>query len=189
MGGGDKGLLLLGGRALLDHVLARLRQQVGRLVLSANGDPARFAQWDLPVVADTVPDRPGPLAGLLAGMQWTRQHCPEVADVVTVPTDTPFLPPDLVARLHAARDGVGAPIALAASAGRLHPTIGLWPMRLESRLADALAGGERRVGAWALAQGAAVADYPTAGFDPFMNINRPEELAEAERLLRLVPPP
>ena len=189
MGGGDKGLLPLGGRTLLDHVIARLRPQVRQLVLNGNGDPARFARWGLPVVADTVPDRPGPLAGLLAGMQWTRQHCPEAADIVTVPADTPFLPSDLVARLHAARRRDGAPIALAASGGRRHPVIGLWPVRLEAALAQALARGEQGVGAWALAQGAATADYQTTGFDPFMNVNRPEELAEAERLLRSVPPP
>jgi molybdopterin-guanine dinucleotide biosynthesis protein A len=187
MGGGDKALLPLGGRTLLDHVIARLRPQMRRLVLNANGDPARFARWGLTVVADTVPDRPGPLAGLLAGMTWTRQHCPEATDIVTVPADTPFLPPDLVARLHAARAREGTPIALAASAGRMHPVIGLWPVRLETALAEALARGEWGVGAWALAQGAATADYEVAEFDPFMNVNRPEELAEAERLLRLMP--
>jgi molybdenum cofactor guanylyltransferase len=189
MGGGDKGLVSLGGRTLLDHVLARLRTQVRQVVLNANGDPARFARWGLPVVADTIPDQPGPLAGLLAGMQWTRQHCPGATDLVSVPTDTPFLPFDLVARLHAVRRRDSAPIALAASAGRLHPVIGLWPVRLEGALADALGRGEQRVGAWALAQGAATADYQTAGFDPFMNVNRPEELAEAEELLRSIPPP
>lgn len=189
IGGGDKGLRLLGGRTLLDHVMERLRPQVRQLVVNANGDPARFARFGLPVVADTMPDQPGPLAGLLAGMHWARRHCPEAADVVTVPTDAPFLPTDLVARLRQAREHDGAPIAIAASAGQLHPVVGLWPVRLADALVASLMVGERGVGAWALAQGAAAADYHIAGFDPFMNINCPEELAEAERLLRLVPPP
>lgn len=189
IGGGDKGLRLLGGRTLLGHVIERLRPQVGQLVLNANGDPARFARFALPVIADTLPDQPGPLAGLLAGMQWARQHSPDAADIVTVPTDAPFLPADLVARLAEARLSDGAAIAIAASAGRLHPVVGLWPVRLAGELAAALAAGERGVGAWARAQGAATAAYEVAEYDPFMNVNRPEELAEAERLLHSVPPP
>ncbi len=184
MGGGDKGLRLLGGRTLLDRVIERLRPQVGRLILNANGDPARLARWNLPVVPDTMPGRLGPLAGVLAGMIWTRAHAPDTTDIVTVPTDAPFIPSDLVSRLRAARESEGAPIALAASSGRLHPVIGLWPLRLETSLAEALASGEYRVGAWALAQGAATATYNFVDIDPFMNVNRPEELAEAERRLR-----
>jgi len=187
MGGGDKGLLLLGGRSLLDRVIERLRPQVGALVLNANGDPDRFARLGIPVVADTHPGA-GPLTGVLAGMSWTRWHCLQATDIVSVPTDTPFLPRDLVARLHAARAREGTPIALAASGGRLHPVIGLWPVSLESRLAESLAAGEYRVGAWALAQGAAIADYPIGDADPFLNLNRPEELAEAERRLGTTPP-
>jgi molybdopterin-guanine dinucleotide biosynthesis protein A len=184
MGGGDKGLRPLGGRPLLAHVIERLRPQVSALILNANGDPARFAAWNLPVVADTLGGTPGPLAGVLAGMVWTRLHRPGTADIVTVPTDTPFLPPDLIARLLAARQRVVSPIALAASMGRLHPVIGLWPVALEPRLAEALRASEYRVGAWAEAQGAVAVEWACAGTDPFLNVNRPEELAAAERLLR-----
>lgn len=184
MGGDDKGLRLLAGRPLLDHVLARLRPQADRIVLNANSDPARFARWQLPVVPDGVSGRPGPLAGVLAGMLWTGENCQDTADIVTVPTDAPFIPHDLVVKLEDVRRQAGAAIALAASGGRQHPVIGLWPVRLAPMLAAALAAGERRVGAWALAQGAATADWPIAGHDPFLNLNRPEELAEAERMLR-----
>ena len=186
MGGGDKALRRLGGRTLLDHVLARLRPQVGALVLNANRDPARFAAWGLPVVADPVEEGAGPLAGVLAGMRWARRYVPDAADILTVPADTPFLPPDLSARLHAARPAE-TPIALAASFGRVHPVIGLWAVRLEPALAAAIAAREQRVGAWALARGAAIATCE-ADPDPFMNVNRPEDLAEAERLFRTASP-
>jgi molybdenum cofactor guanylyltransferase len=184
MGGGDKGLCRLGGRTLLDHVVARLGPQVDRLVLSANGDPARFADCKLPVVADPIAGHAGPLAGVLGAMLWVREHRPETVDIVTVPIDTPFLPTDLVCGLQAARQRAGCAIALAASAGRLHPVVGLWPVHLAEALAAALAAGERRTGEWALGRGAAVAAFAfTEGTDPFLNINRPEELAEAERVL------
>jgi len=188
MGGGDKALRRLGGKTLLDHTIARLGPQVLELILNANGDPARFADWNFPVIADPIPGRPGPLAGVLAGMRWVREHRPQIADIVTVPTDTPFLPDDLVARLRAAREQAGAPIAVAASAGRLHPVVGLWPVRLAGALARSLAAGERGVGAWALGQGAATAVFDVAGLDPFSNFNRPEELAAAERLFGVPPP-
>jgi molybdenum cofactor guanylyltransferase len=184
MGGGDKGLQLLGGRPLLDHMLARLAPQVDRVVLNAGGDPARFAQWRLPVVADAVAGHPGPLAGVLAGMLWTQENRPGVTDILTVPTDAPFIPDDIVIRLHQGREHAGTAIALAASGGREHPVVGLWPVRLAAKLAEALAAGEARVGAWAAAQGAVAVDWPIDGYDPFLNLNRPEELAEAERLLR-----
>lgn len=183
MGGGDKALRPLGGRTLLDQVLDRLRPQVCTVVLNANGDPARFAAWALPVVQDPMPGRPGPLAGVLAGMRWTRDHAPEAADILTAPADAPFLPCDLFGRLHLARAAAGTPIALAASFGRPHPVVGLWAVRLEPALAAALQGGEQRVGAWALAQGAAVAEWGGSP-DPFTNLNRAEDLAEAERRLR-----
>lgn len=187
MGGGDKGFLPLAGRPLLDHVIERLRPQVSRIILNAVGDPVRFARWDLTVVADTVAGLTahsgGPLAGVLAAMRWARQNA-LAGDILSVPTDTPFLPADLVSRLWAVRERAAAPIALAASGGRRHPVIGLWSLALEPLLARALAEGEHRVGAWALAQGAATAEWVCEGIDPFLNLNRPEELAEAERLAR-----
>lgn len=185
MGGGDKGLRLLAGRPVLAHVRDRLAPQCGPLALNANGDPARFAALGLPVLPDRlpdgVPDSPGPLAGVLAALDWAAALGAQA--VVTVASDTPFLPSDLVARLQAA-----GPFAVAAGDGadgpRLHPTCGLWPVTLRPVLAAALADGERRIGKWAQAQGAAVALFPTTPRDPFLNLNTPEDLARAEALAR-----
>ena len=188
MGGGDKGLQLLGRRPLLERVLVRLRPQVSDVVLNANGDPARFAQWRLPVVPDGDAKHRGPLAGVLAGMLWTRDNRREAADIVTVPTDAPFIPHDLVVQLQNARERAGTAIAVAASGGRQHPVVGLWSVRLAPGLAEALARDEQRVGDWALASGAVAVDWPIVGYDPFLNLNRPEELAEAERILVEHPP-
>lgn len=184
MGGGDKGLLTLGGRPLLAHVIGRLAPQVGTLALNANGDPARFAAFGLPVEPDGVPDQPGPLAGVLAGLD--RAAAEGAAAVVTVAADTPFLPADLVARLEAAAGPSG--FAIAASDGpdgalRLHPTAGLWPVSLREALRAALARGERKVALWAQAQGAAVCPFPSGPADPFFNVNTPDDLAAAEALL------
>jgi molybdenum cofactor guanylyltransferase len=157
MGGGDKALLDLGGRPLLAHVIDRLKLQVNTLVLNANGDPVRFEAFALPVLADTVNGLPGPLAGVLAGMDWAAERGFE--SVATAAADTPFLPRDLVARLAA-----GGGFALAASpdtAGimRPHPTFGLWPVALRERLRSALAAGDRRVGRWALDAGAVLVPF------------------------------
>lgn len=180
MGGGDKALLALGGRPMLAHVIERLRPQVSALVLNANGDPARFAQFGLPVIADPVPDYPGPLAGVLAGLEKAAQT--GAVRIVTAAADTPFLPPDLVARLEAAASPDDA-IALAATASGLHPTFGLWPVSLRSALARDLAAGMRKVGAWAESKGARRATFEDTPFDPFFNINTPDDLARAEQLL------
>ncbi len=184
MGGGDKVLRTLGGRTLLDHVLTCIRPQVRAVVLNANGDPARFAAWGLPIAADPVPDFPGPLAGVLAGMLWARDSHPGVEDILSVPADTPFLPTDLVARLDAARRLAGVPLACAASGGRTHPVVGLWPVWLADELAAALASGARKVGAWAASRGVAEAAFDLPGGDPFFNVNRLEDLATAEAMLR-----
>jgi len=184
MGGGDKGLRPLGGRTILDHVIERLRPQVRHLVINANGDPARFAGFGLPVVADAVADFPGPLAGVLTGMEWARASAPDIADIVTVPTDTPFPPRDLVVRLVAARAAAGADLACAASGGQAHPVIGLWPVRLADDLRRALVEENiRKVDVWTARHRLAVADFAAAPVDPFFNANRPDDLAEAERLL------
>ena len=184
MGGGDKGLRPLGGRTILDHVIERLRPQVRHLVINANGDPARFAAFGLPVVADAVADFPGPLAGVLTGMEWARASAPDIADIVTVPTDTPFPPRDLVVRLVAARAAAGADLACAASGGQAHPVIGLWPVRLADDLRRALVEENiRKVDVWTARHRLAVADFAAAPVDPFFNANRPDDLAEAERLL------
>lgn len=188
MGGGDKSLLQLAGRPLLAHVLGRLAAQTADIAISANGDPARFADFGRPVLADTIEGHLGPLAGLLAGMVWAREI--GSAAVVSVPTDSPFIPTDLLARLAkaAAADRPGFPV-LAASAGKRHPTVGLWPVRLAGRLLEFLASGATyKVTAFADANGATTLDFPPstvarASVDPFFNINTPDDLAEAEALL------
>lgn len=180
MGGGDKPLLRLHGRPLLDHVAERLRPQVQAMALNANGDPARFAAYGLPVLPDPMPGHPGPLAGVLAGMLWARGIGPAAAMVLSVPGDTPFLPHDLVAKLLA---GGGGGLAYASSAGRAHPTVALWPAELADALATAVGQGQRRVRAWADCQRAAVVDFTDGGRDPFLNVNTPDDLAAAERLL------
>ena len=180
MGGGDKPLRLLAGRTLLDHVIARIRPQAAAMALNANGDPARFAAWGLEVVADTVADTPGPLAGILAGLRWAARLGAET--LLSVPTDTPFLPHDLAARLEAARVAAGVPLACAASGGWTHPVIGLWPVALADAMEADLRGGMRKIDAWTAQYGIAQADVPEMP-DPFFNANTPEDLAEAERLL------
>lgn len=179
MGGGDKGLRPLGGRTVLAHVVDRLRPQVDRLALNANGDGARWAAYALPVIADTLPGQPGPLAGVLAGLDWAADAGAEW--MVSVPADAPFLPTDLVARLLDAQAGSGFAMACAASAGRAHPVIALWPVAGRDRLRAALVDGMRKVGAFT--DGAAIAEWPVDPIDPFFNVNTPADLAEAERLL------
>ncbi|HWB52226.1 MAG TPA: molybdenum cofactor guanylyltransferase MobA [Stellaceae bacterium] len=184
MGGGDKPLRLLAGRPLLDHVIARLRPQVAGLVLNANGDPARFAACGLPVVADSVPDYAGPLAGILAGLDWTADNRPDCPLIASVPTDAPFLPRDLVARMAAALAAEQADLACAASGGQAHPVIGLWPVRLREDLRRAVVEeGVRKVDVWTARHRLAVVPFPDRPVDPFFNANRPEDLAAAERLL------
>lgn len=176
MGGGDKGMRQVGGRSVLERVIERLSPQVSHLVLNANGDPARFDPLGLPVVADTLPDHPGPLAGVLAGLDWAAANALDW--VVSVPADAPFLPGDLVARLHAALGT--APMACAASGGQTHHVIGLWPVAIRIRLREALQSGLRKVGAFTA--GAALAEWPATPVDPFFNVNTREDLETADRL-------
>ena len=183
MGGGDKPLRSIGGKPLLDHLLDRLRPQVPTVILNANGDPARFAAYGLPVVADGIADHPGPLAGILAALDHAAARHPDLPWVVSVTGDAPFMPADLVARLHAAREAAGVPFACARSAGQTHPPIGLWPVALREELRTALLAGERKIDRWTARFGCAHADWPTEPFDPFFNANAPEDLAAAERIL------
>ncbi len=184
----DKGLLDLAGRPMLAHVAARLGPQVGRLVINANGDPARFAPFGLPVVADSISGFVGPLAGVLAGMRWSLANAPAARFIATVSTDAPFLPASLVARLAApVLRGEGV-IALASSGGELHPVIGLWPVALADDLEGALHSGVRKVLRWTDTHATSVVEFlpeTIAGqsVDPFFNANTPEELAEARALL------
>lgn len=182
MGGGDKGRLEIGGGTLLDHVINRLDPQVSALALNANGPAERFADTGLPVLQDTIGDFPGPLAGVLAGMEWA--HSIGARCIVTAAADTPFFPRDLVARLQEAAGPSG--LALAASgdpAGpNLQPTFGLWPVALRSDLEDALNTGLRKILDWTDRHDAGIAVFPANGRDPFFNVNRPEDLAQARQM-------
>jgi molybdopterin-guanine dinucleotide biosynthesis protein A len=189
MGGGDKALRLLGGRTLLDHVIERLRPQVAALVLNANGDPARFAKFGLPVVPDSIPDFAGPLAGILAGLDWAAEHRPDCDMIVSAPTDAPFLPRDLVARLLQGMAAEGADLACAASGGQPHPVVGLWPVRLRDSLRQALAAeGVRKVDVWTARYRLATVPFADTPIDPFFNANRPADLAAAATLLARADP-
>jgi len=194
IGGGDKGLLMLipdaaQGR-LLDHVIARLAPQVGAMALNANGDPARLAGFGLPVLQDGLPDHPGPLAGILAAMDWAAGQ--GAASVVTVPADTPFLPRDLVVRLQAAAAPRACGLAVAATRDRdgtvrVHPVCGLWPVALRGDLRATLLDGQRKATHWTTRHGAALAlfavDDAASSVDPFFNINTPDDLKRARALL------
>ncbi len=184
LGGGDKALRSLGGRPLLCHVAERVGPQVSHLALSANGPPARFALWNLPVIADTVPGWAGPLAGVLATMDWMALIAPEETDLLTAPVDAPFLPLDLVQRLEQARKRAGADIAVAASGGRPHWVTALWPARLREELRASLTrDGVRKAEAFARRFAVAMAEFDEASCDPFFNINTPADLDEAERII------
>lgn len=181
MGGGDKALLPLRGRPLLAHVLDAIGPQVGPTVLNANGDAARFGAFGLPVVADSVADFPGPLAGVLAGLDWLRRTRPEVRWMVSIAADTPLFPADLVARLRAAVAREGAEMACAASMGRTHPVIGLWPVALADALRHALVEeDERKIDAWTGRYRTVSVEWPGDAVDPFFNVNTPEDLAWLE---------
>jgi molybdenum cofactor guanylyltransferase len=186
MGGGDKALREIGGRAILARVIARLAPQCEGLALSANGDPRRFARFGLPVIADGVENHPGPLAGILAGLDWAAANCPGAQWIVSAPGDCPFPPRDLVARLHAALHGEGAELAVAASKGKSHPVIGLWSVALREPLRQALiVEGVHKVDAWTGRYRVATVEWPAEPFDPFFNANTLDDLAEAERLAAL----
>ena len=183
MGGGDKARITIGGVTILQRVLACLKLQCTGLVNTANGDPARFADTKLPVVSDNVPDFAGPLAGILAGLDWAATHAKECEWLASVPGDCPFLPNDLVARLHAARAAAGAPLACARSGEWRHPVVGLWPLALREDLRKALVEDDlRKVELWTARHGVAFADWPDQPIDPFFNVNTPEDAERAERI-------
>jgi len=183
MGGGDKPLTRIGGVTILSRVLKRMKPQCTSIILNANGDPSRFADTGLPVVVDGVPDFAGPLAGILAGLDWTAAHAPGIAYVVSVPGDCPFLPRDLVTRLHQARAASGLPLACARSGDWRHPVVGLWPVALRADLRRALTvEGLRKIESWTARHGAALADWPAEPVDPFFNVNMPDDAVAAERI-------
>jgi len=183
MGGGDKALLRIGGVSILDRVLERVGQQCSRIILNANGDPRRFASTGLPVVADDLPGFAGPLAGILAGLDWAVAHAPEITWIGSVPGDCPFLPRDLIARLHRARTEAGTPLACAKSGEWRHPVAGLWPVTLRHDLRHALVEEDlRKIEVWTDRHGVALAEWPDAPVDPFFNVNTPEDAARAEEI-------
>ena len=186
MGGGDKGLALLGGRSLMDRIIKRIRPQVSELIINANGDGARFAEYGLPVVADVIGDFAGPLAGVLTGLEWAAENAPGRPWVASFATDAPFLPGDLVARLLGAAMAEEADMACAASGGRSHPVFALWPVALRGALRHALVDEDiRKIDAWTARYKVATVEFAAAPLDPFFNANRPEDFAEAERLMGL----
>jgi molybdopterin-guanine dinucleotide biosynthesis protein A len=185
MGGGDKCLRPLGGRPMLAHIIERAKPQVSTLIINANGDPVRFASFGLSVAQDVIEGFAGPLAGVLTGMEWVARNRPDAAWLATFATDAPFFPRNLVARLHDAVARERADMACARSDGQDHPVFALWPVRLRADLRSAMEEeGVRKVDLWTARFKLAVAEFPATPFDPFFNANRPEDLAEAERLLK-----
>ena len=186
MGGGDKPMRRIGGRTILERVIARLQPQCDGLILNANGDPARFAGFGLPVVADTVENFPGPLAGILAALDWAAINRPEISLMLSAAADCPFLPRDLVTRLYQALVKENAQLAVAASDGQSHPVIGLWSVALRDDLRHALVVEDiRNVGRWTARYRLATVTWQTAPIDPFFNANTMDDIAEAERLATL----
>jgi molybdopterin-guanine dinucleotide biosynthesis protein A len=176
MGGGDKALIEIGGVTILERVLARLRPQCSGFVLNANGDPRRFASYGLPVISDDVPDFAGPLAGILAALDWAAANIAAVEWVVSVPGDCPFLPEDLVGRLHAARIAENRMLACAKSGDWRHPVVGIWPVSLRADLRHALVKeGLHKIEIWTSRHGVAIAEWPHHPLDPFFNVNTPED--------------
>lgn len=183
MGGGDKARLSVGGSTILDRVLSCLSAQCAGIVINANGDPARFADAGAPVVPDNVPGFVGPLAGILAGLDWLAENRPDVAWMLSVPGDCPFLPDDLVERLHEARRAEGKPLACARSGEWRHPVVGLWPVALRADLRKALTVDDlRKIEVWTGRHGIAIADWLDRPVDPFFNVNTPEDAAAAEKV-------
>ena len=186
MGGGDKPMRQIAGRTILERVIARLKPQCDGLILNANGDPARFAAFGLPVIPDGVADFPGPLAGILAGLDWVAANRPGVQWLLSAAADCPFLPRDLVSRLHQAREEHDAELAVAASDGQSHPVIGLWSVGLREKLRHALVVEDvRKIDRWTARFKLATVTWPTEPLDPFFNANTVEDIAEADRLAEL----
>lgn len=186
MGGGDKPMRRIAGRTILDRVIARLARQCDGLIINANGDPSRFASFGLPVIADSVADFPGPLAGILAALEWAAANRPDVSLVLSAAADCPFLPRDLVSRLHQALTEQDAQLAVAASDGQSHPVIGLWNVGLREELRHSLVVEDiRKIDRWTARYRLATVTWPTTPLDPFFNANTVEDIAEADRLAAL----
>ena len=188
MGGGDKARIKIGGVSILQRVLACLTPQCSRVIINANGDAARFADTGCAIVADSVPDFAGPLAGILAGLDWAAVHAPDSEWLVSVPGDCPFLPKDLVTRLYEARVTSNVPLACARSGEWRHPVVGLWSVKLREDLRHALMSeGLHKIELWTARHGIAIAEWPAAPFDPFFNVNTPKDVAQAEAIATRYP--
>jgi molybdenum cofactor guanylyltransferase len=188
MGGGDKARIKIGGATILQRVLACLTPQCSRIIINANGDATRFSDTVLPVVADSVPDFAGPLAGIFAGLDWAAANAPAVEWLVSVPGDCPFLPKDLVTRLHDARTASSVPLACARSGEWRHPVVGLWPVGLREDLRHALVDENlHKIELWTARHGIAIAEWQTTPIDPFFNVNTPKDVAQAEAIAAKYP--
>ncbi len=185
MGGGDKALIDIAGQTILARALGRMTPQCSRMIINANGDPARFAVFNLPVISDDIPDFAGPLAGILAALEWVAKNEPTLEWVVSVPGDCPFLPRDLVARLHAARIGEDKLLACAKSGDWRHPVVGLWNVKLRDDLRHALTIEHlHKIEIWTGRHGVAIAEWPDKPVDPFFNVNSPEDRDRAAQIAR-----
>jgi molybdopterin-guanine dinucleotide biosynthesis protein A len=185
MGGGDKARIEIGGVTILDRVLACLSAQCTGIIINANGNPKRFADTGVPVIADNVPGFAGPLAGILAGLDWLAEQNNGIEWLASVPGDCPFLPDDLVEQLHQARRklGAGVPLACARSGEWRHPVVGLWPLALRADLRKALVEEDlRKIEVWTARHGVAIAEWPDRPVDPFFNVNTPEDAEKAEKI-------
>ncbi|MBY0531691.1 MAG: molybdenum cofactor guanylyltransferase MobA [Xanthobacteraceae bacterium] len=183
MGGGDKGLIKIGEQTILDRALSRMKPQCPHMIINANGDPSRFAFTGLPVVPDDIPDFAGPLAGILAGLDWAAANAPETEFIASTPGDCPFLPHNLVERLEIARAKAGTPLACAKSGDWRHPVVGLWPVALRTDLRRALMEENlHKIEIWTARHGVAIAEWPDQPVDPFFNVNTPEDAARANEL-------
>lgn len=189
MGGGDKALIEIGGRTILSRVLATLKPQCDAIILNANGDTGRFASSGLPVVSDDIPDFAGPLAGILAGLDWMAAHRPDLEWMASVPGDCPFLPADLVVRLHQVREQAATPLACAKSGDWRHPTVGLWNVALRDNLRRAIVDEDlHKIEIWTARHGIAIAEWPDRPVDPFFNVNTPEDRDRADTIAKTLQP-
>ncbi len=185
MGGGDKSLIEIGGVTILERVLSRMKPQCSRMIINANGDASRFGFTGLPIVPDDIPDFAGPLAGILAGLDWAAANEPDTEYIASVPGDCPFLPRELVQRLEEARKHEGKPLACAKSGDWRHPVVGLWPVALRADLRHALMKEQlHKIEVWTARYGVATAVWPDQPIDPFFNVNTPEDAARANEVAK-----
>ena len=186
MGGGDKGSILLGGRPMMEHIIERAQTQVTTMIINANGDVRRFQNYGLEVISDVIEGFAGPLAGVLTGMEWAEINAPKVEWVATFPSDAPYFPLDLVNRLTAAVVNGDAELACAYSNGWSHPVFGIWPVYLADHLRHAMVNEKvRKIDDWTARYKLVEVEFLTEPFDPFFNVNTPENLVEAEKILAL----